>query len=560
MLELQNVSLRVGSRDRPLLDEVSLTLPLGHFAAIIGPSGCGKTSLLKLIAGIADGQETGDVRWKGRSLDDRDFEASEVSYVPQFSLAYEELTVRESVRDSLALRVKRSRADSDRIVHSLLTEVSLESLGNQQVKTLSGGQRRRLALAMELTSNPEILLADEVTSGLDMKSEKEVVHLLHHLSREEGRLIISVTHSLSHLECYDSILLMFHGRVVFHGPPGQLLHYFSLTSVDDLFSTLETRGADEWHALWQEYRSAFTFGPSEEPAKESHRDESRHLPGALHQFWILLSRRWRIFSRNLPQIFLQVGLIFGFPLIVAVLAWGGLPDVNELSAGLNNDVAKRMDEARVYAKEASKAGTLISGIVMFQVVLLSLMGANNSGREIASERNIFEKEKLAGLRPVSYLCSKLAFLSVFVVAQSVWMGFFIHAVSAFPGPMLLQIGLLVAVNLAMTSICLAVSSLLPSAEQASLVSIYFVGFQLPLSGALIALPQPLGMLIRPFISAYWGWSGILKSLSGDRFYDMVSDVAQSPLAPVAVCLLVLGGQALTGIVIAWIGCARHGIR
>ena len=103
----------------------------------------------------------------------------------------------------------------------------------------------------------------------------------------------------------------------------------------------------------------------------------------------------------------------------------------------------------------------------------------------------------------------------------------------------------------MTSICLGISSLISSPEQASLASIYLVGFQLPLSGAVLALPEWLGVLTRPFISAYWSWSGILKTLKSERYYDIVQMVIQSPPWPGAFCSLALVAHFMTGLVIAW---------
>ncbi len=109
-------------------------------------------------------------------------------------------------------------------------------------------------------------------------------------------------------------------------------------------------------------------------------------------------------------------------------------------------------EAKDFIVQASKVGSLVSGIVMFEVILLTLMGANNSGREIAAERLIFEKEKLSGLDPLAYILSKGIFLGVLVVAQSVWMGLFVSFVCSFPGDLLTQLLFLLLVNAAMTSV------------------------------------------------------------------------------------------------------------
>ena len=565
MLEINDVSLKVPSPEgeRELLSNVSARFPLGHFGAIIGPSGCGKTTLLKLVAGIVDGDEEGMVFWKGRNLEKEDFLSTEISYVPQFSIAHEELTVRECVEFAMRLRVREAKGvDRASAVDQLLSEVRMEEFADQRVQVLSGGQRRRLALAMEMTSQPEILLCDEVTSGLDPRSEDEIVKLLHNLSRRKNRLVLSVTHSLEHLDLYDSVLVLYRGVVAYQGPPAFLTHYFSVASPNKLYERLELREPSDWAASWKKHQEAIQ--KAAEPAKNAPTEESPEtpappleLPGASSQFLALLERRMLIFTRSRAQIFLQLGLILGFPLLVAVFAWNGLPAVMNLSMGLDLDVARQLSEARDFLIQSSKVGSLVSGIVMFQVILLTLMGANNSGREIAAERRIFEKEKLSGLKTGAYVASKAAFLLGLVLAQSIWMGIFVHHVCGFPGDFVTQLLLLVLVNAAMTSVCLGVSSLMSSAEQASLVSIYLVGFQLPLSGAVLALPALLGDAVRPFISAYWSWSGILQTLKSERYYDIVQTVVQSPLSPLSLCLWVLLAHIAAGLFVAWIGCEKR---
>lgn len=569
MLEITDTSLTISTPDgeRALLSKLNARFPLGHFGAIIGPSGCGKTTLLKLVAGIADGEEDGTVFWKGRDLAQDDFKSSEISYVPQFSIAHEELTVRECVEFALRLRVANIAGGARvAMVDQLLAEVLMTDFADQRVNVLSGGQRRRLALAMELTNQPEILLCDEVTSGLDPRSEDEIVRLLHSLSRHKKRLVLSVTHSLEHLKLYDSVLVLYRGVVAYHGPPAFLAHYFSVDSPDKLYERLELRQPEDWAASWNKHQEAVEKAAEAESKKEPDAETAyegaptSETPGTASQFLTLLERRALIFCRSRAQIFLQIGLILGFPLLVAVFAWNGLPAVTNLSMGLDLDVARQLTEAREFLIQSSKVGSLVSGIVMFQVILLTLMGANNSGREIAAERGIFEKEKLSGLSTTAYVASKAAFLFCLVLAQSLWMGIFVHHVCGFPGDFGAQLLLLVLVNAAMTSICLGVSSLMSTAEQASLVSIYLVGFQLPLSGAVLALPAVLGDAVRPFISAYWSWSGILQTLKSERYYDIVQTVVQSPLSPLSLCLWVLGAHIAVGLFAAWIGCERRQLR
>lgn len=581
VLELRDVTLFIGqgSEVRPLLSDISARFPRCHFGAILGPSGCGKSTLLKVITGIAHGDEEGEILWQGQNLMEKDFSPSEIGYAPQFSIAHEELTVRECVAYSMQLRVRGMHGEAlEEGVARVLDEVNMTEFSDRLVSVLSGGQKRRLALAMELASKPQMLLCDEVTSGLDPQSEDEIVKLLHGLSRTEGRVILTVTHSLRHLSYYDSVLVLYQGVVAYHGPPEYLSHYFRCDDPQDLYAQLALREAREWSQSWKKHRHAFIEAmsghdsveldavdfdsPVEEPgetielAPQPERSEALPTPDPFSQFLTLTARRFRIFSRNKAQIFLQIGLILGFPILVAIFAWNGLPAIQNLSMGMDQNVVQQLQENLKFLMQGSKIGSLVSGIVMFQVILLTLMGANNSGREIAAERLIFEKEKLSGLSPLAYIGSKIVFLLVLVLAQSFWMGLFVHFVCNFPGDLPAQLLFLFLVNAAMTSICLAISSLMSTAEQASLVSIYLVGFQLPLSGAVLALPDWVGSITRPFISAYWSWSGVLQTLRGERYYDIVQMVAQTALSPASLCLWVLGSHIIIGLFVAWIGSQR----
>jgi ABC-type multidrug transport system ATPase subunit len=556
MLALQDVSLRLGDGPEApvLLSEATVRFPRKHFAAILGPSGCGKSTLLKLIGGLRE-PTTGHVAWDGRDLSrEGDLDPHEIGYVPQFSIAYELLTVRESVESALQLRVGGldEAARRERIAQ-ILAEVGLDEIADREVRVLSGGQRRRLALAIEMVSAPSLLLCDEVTSGLDPKAEDEITKLMHQLSRRDDRIVLSVTHSLRHLALYDSLLVLHRGVVAYQGSPEFLLHYFDIATADELFPRLAQRAPEEWQASWQKHGPSFASPVV--PGEGSGRGERMDVatPGLATQFAVLFARRWRIFLRDRGQVWLHLALLFGFPMLVVIFALGGLPQIQSLSGVAAGDVVQQfLDEA---ARKVSlmRNGSLVSGLVMFQVILLALMGSNNAAREIAGERSIFEKEKFSGVRASAYVASKAAFLGLLVLAQSVWMAVFVHVIVRFPGALGTQIALLALVNGALTAVCLAISSHTKSAEQASLVSIYLVGFQLPLSGAVLALPASLSWITRPFIASYWGWSGFIQTLRDTRFYEAVLSVTQTKLAAAPLCVWVLGCHVALGLLLAYVG-------
>ena len=169
MLELKDFCFTIEKDGEPLnlVDRVNITVPSGHFMAIVGPSGCGKTTLLNTIAGLNEMSE-GSIHWNGRDLElDGDFDPAELGYVPQFSIAYDELTVDESIEAVTKLRVKtRDLDDLDQRIDRVQEETGLAPIADRKVKVLSGGQKRRLGLAMELVTDPKLLLCDEVQCGL----------------------------------------------------------------------------------------------------------------------------------------------------------------------------------------------------------------------------------------------------------------------------------------------------------------------------------------------------------------------------------------------------------
>lgn len=576
MLELQDVcfTIRKDGSDHNLIDHVSIRIPAGHFMAIVGPSGCGKTTLLKTIAGL-NPESSGSLIWEGRNLSEEDdFSPTEIGYVPQFSIAYDPLTVDESIEAATRLRVRcHDNAELDQRIDRVLEETGLAAISDRHVKVLSGGQKRRLGLAMELVSDPKLLLCDEVTSGLDPRSEREIVHLLHELSRKSGRIVLSVTHSLAHLELYDSVLVLHEGRVAYFGPPDQLNHYFSVKDTEEVYPRLATQPAERWQSSWEKHSAAYgrmlernrdrfvTNGELEtrRPVKTKQADDSAEegsqLPGFLTQFSTLLSRRWRIFFRDRGQVFLQLAILICFPILVTLFSDKASGNIRKFSDSRQSDIAAEIQEQQGVRADQAKVGSAVSGIIMFQVVLLSLMGSNNSAREIAGERSIYEKEKFGGLRPAAYLASKIAFLSCLVIAQSVWMAFFVNFFGPFRGDFILHAGFLLAVNAAMTCICLAISSLMRTAEQASLLSIYLVGFQLPLSGAVLALPERIEAFTRPFISAYWAWSGSVEALQTE-VHQAVKSVIDTSLSSQPECFQALGAHIVLALVAAWAGARR----
>ncbi|MES2596994.1 MAG: ATP-binding cassette domain-containing protein [Verrucomicrobiota bacterium] len=572
MLEACNIGLEIdappGSEEESLhlLREVAFSVPQGHLMAIVGPSGCGKTTLLKVIAGILE-QTDGELKWEGRDLkEEEDLHPGELGYVPQFSVAHDLLTVEECVANSMSLRTQLPGTEEfEPKLDKVLELTGLTDLADRRVKVLSGGQKRRLGLALELVTNPCLLLCDEVTSGLDPKSEREITALLRILSRENPRrLVINVTHSLASLEAFDSVLVMYKGRLVYHGPPQLLTHYFTVDHPEEVYLRLTQRDTQAWHESWQKkrdyYEKMLLESAPEQPKKTDEEDEGHEtiapeeLPGVLSQVFTLLHRRWTIFRRDSGQVWLHLAMLFGFPLLVVIFALDGIKPLKQLSQRQDSDMLHEMQQKTEHLVDQLNAGGLVSGLVMLQVVLVTLMASNNAAREIAGERLILEREKLGGLSTTAYVLSKVLFLGVFVLAQSVWMGIFVDMVTGgLPGDLVTKLVLLVLVSAAMTSVCLGISAMCRSPEKATILSIYLVGFQLPLSGAVLSLPDWIEGAVNPFIAAFWAWSGSLRSMSDTAFYDAVKRVTETSIVSSELAAFVLLAHIIIGLSMTYVG-------
>ena len=604
MLTAHNVSLEVDgpgdSEDNAvlhLLREVSFTVPPSHLMAIVGPSGCGKTTLLKVITGIQE-QTEGELLWDGRNLsEEEDLHPGDLGYVPQFSVAYDLLTVEESIASAMALRTQLAKTDDFIPSLDYILEVTgLTHLADRLVKVLSGGQKRRLGLALELVTDPCLLLCDEVTSGLDPRSEHEITELLRVLSRgHPKRVVINVTHSLASLDAYDSVMVMYQGVLTFHGPPKAMMHYFAVEHPEEVYLSLTERKNGDWHESWLKHRDTYykrhgfdgkRVLPEDEAAAEKaaaapkrttvregrgvardspeHKEPPEHhdfppieMPSMVTQLFELLRRRWTIFRRDKAQVWLHLAMLFGFPLLVVIFALDGIKPLRSLSTYQNENVMAEKTSVIQHKLEQLDAGGLVSGLIMLQVVLVTLMASNNAAREIASERLILEREKLGGLHPFAYVGSKVIFLGMFVLAQSLWMGFFVDlVVGGLPGDLMTKLALLVLASAAMTSVCLGISAMSRSPEKATILCIYLVGFQLPLSGAVLTLPDWLENWVQPLIAAFWSWSGGLSSMRSTAFYDAVKQVTATDLVSPGLAAFVLGVHVLVGLAMSFIGVQR----
>jgi ABC-type multidrug transport system ATPase subunit len=531
----------------PLVRSADADFAPARLHALIGPSGCGKTTLLKGLLGILPTR--GEILLRGAPAADRDTLLREVAFAPQFSIAHGKLTVGEALAS--ALRLYRKNHDKTVVaarLPALLGLVGLAERADTFVEKLSGGQLRRLGLALELATEPACLLCDEVTSGLDPRSEDQILAVLRRLVAEQERTVLCVIHNLAKLDQFDVVTVVYDGAVVFQGSHAALLAHFGVADALTLYDRLAEHSVEEWLAK----RPA--IAPLAETAPPYPAPHPVPRPDLFSQILTLLARRWRLFTRDRGTLALTAAITFGFPCLVVIFALGGLPQLRGLELQPTGGILESLQARAEFRRDAADTATLVSGLILFQVILLCLMGSNNGAREIASERALFEKERMAGLRPAAYAVAKILWVALLGAAQGAWMTLFVKLICAFPGAWLPQLAVLSAAGASMSVVCLGLSALLTSSERASLLSIYLVGFQLPLSGVVLALPDALVWAVRPFIATYWGWSGYLTAMRDSRFYDAVALLDPGRLAGAPLALLVLGAHALFGIALVFHGC------
>jgi ABC-type multidrug transport system ATPase subunit len=515
--------------------------------AVIGPSGCGKTTLVKAMLGILPSD--GEVSYAGEAVTQSFDLQGKLSFAPQFSIAHERLSVEEALGYALDLCVRERRIKEERL-DEILRRIGLAEHRDKRVSDLSGGQLRRLGLGLELVGNPQTLVCDEVTSGLDPRSEDQIIAVLQRLRDEREKTFICIIHNLAKLEEFDWITVVYQGVVVFQGALDTMNAYFGIPDALHLYEQLNEHPVEHWRECWTAESS------DDAPDDALAAVVSPPPPGPLAQTWTLLKRRTLLFKRDRGYWLLTLGITIGFPLLVTIFAWDGIPQLRGLAIDSGNGAVEQIEAGIRYRVDALEMASLVTGLILFQVILLTLMGSNNGAREIAAERQIFEKERFAGLSAVSYASSKIIFASLIAVVQGIWMMGFVKYICEFPGASLPQAGVLVLSCVSMTAICLGFSAIFNSADKASLLSVYLVGFQLPLSGIVLALPELLVWICRPFINAYWGWGGYFGSMRDTRLYDAyrVDSNEWIPTPELAAAVLLL--HCLVGAAMVFWGCQQ----
>ncbi len=391
-----------------ILDDVSFPLGERCLLGVIGPSGAGKSTLLGALTGLRPATQ-GTVFY-----DDRDLYANyeqlrhRIGLVPQENILHTQLSARKALRYAAELRfpADTSKAEREHRIEEVLAELSLTRHADTRASSLSGGQQKRVNVALELLTKPSLLFLDEPTSGLDPGLDMQVMEQMSGLSRE-GRTVIVVTHSVANLHVCDRLLVLVPGgKVAYFGPPADGLKHFGQPGWAHVFRAFEDQPDRDWageyrqSSYYQQYVSP-AVGDSTQRVMKRQALAAMPPPPPATDRWSQLSTLVRRYlavigsDRNYAAVIALLPIILG--IVVRVI-----PDPHGLVAppGSNGN------------------GNAIQ-VLLILIMAACLTGVSNAVREIVKERPIYTRERAAGLSVGAYLWSKLVVLGVISAVQAV---------------------------------------------------------------------------------------------------------------------------------------------
>ncbi len=509
---------KVVKGNKKLLNEISLSILPREFVVIAGVSGCGKSTLLKALTGF-NPASSGTVLVNGNDLY-RHFDAyrAEFAYVPQEDIVHKDLTVAEALNFDAQLRMPADLTPRDRQerVAEVMAILGLSDRQDVPIKSLSGGQLKRVSIGVELLTKPSLFFLDEATSGLDPGTEAEVMCLLRRLAND-GCTVVLITHVTENIKlCNLVVFLAAGGRVAYFGPPDQAPAYFGVPSFNDIYPLIEReRTPEEWQQLYLKSPQYKTYvldrqkdvvchleGIVAKPTRTP-RPRSRHTVSGLRQYLILLQREAAILMRDRVSLILNFSIPFIIGLLDLIVWDRHLFDIR------NGDAASAIT-------------------MLFATALVAVMVGNlTTMREIAKERDIYRRERLVGLKIGAYVFSKITVALLLALYQASAFLLFKNIAIDFPGDSLTQLELWLTMFLASFGgmvMGLLVSALSPNTAIAPLLLILFIIPQVTFGGGIIAPSQmnAIGQVMNVFTLTKWPFEAFV-TITG-----IGKDVARDP--------------------------------
>lgn len=578
-IEAWDLTLEVPDRDdkskmKVLLDHVSFKAMPGDMIALMGPSGAGKTTLLMTLNGYLP-PTSGQVRVNGEDLYAiYDALRGSIGYVPQDDIVHPELTVFEAVKYSAKFRLPPDYSDAeiDQRVEQTLKDLGLDSLRNLEIgkpekKVLSGGQRKRVNIALELVTDPVIVFLDEPTSGLAADDTTALITLLSELTKKTGKTIIMTIHqpAKEEYEKFNLTFIMGYGGIpTYYGPTGPASYNFFGNLIErpgspfaalapqqvgvridnprDMFDMLNVReravledmkrvdpntpknparleAARHWRAeFFRNENPVFQqmFSGQRAVGSQAAARGVPHAPNValMKQLFLLMSRYWKVRIRDRAGaaiMFLQapiIGVMLAFVFArqkEAVPFWclGALQELSKRGQGNATSSVDLLGQM--------KATNDHTAALFFVVVSCVWFGTSNSAREIVTERAIYMRERMVNLSLFNYVFSKYIVLSFICVLQcTMLLGivFFALGFHGGAGAFFAELAVMVGVSMNATALGLLISTMVSSAEAAMALTPIALIPQVVLGGLMVPMTtNPDLRLLMYIMPARWGFEG-----------------------------------------------------
>lgn len=467
-------------RIKKILDDTSMLIKPGDFVAIVGGSGSGKSTLMDCINGFSK-PGTGKVLVNRRDLyENYDELKYDIGYVPQQDIVHENLTVIGMLRYVAKLRLPEdtTKAEREARVREVLEDVELTEEKDKQIHTLSGGQKKRASIAVELISNPGLFFLDEPASGLDPGKEFTLMKILKRMSNE-GKTIIMVTHNTNNINLCDKMIFLGKGGyVAFCGTPADAREYFNLSPEDDfkeIYNTVETdpRGYEIRFNNAKKYNHSETLGEADEPplSRKERKERKKKIEKEHHKSFL---RQFNVLSMR------YINLILNDPIRLLFLLLQG-----PLIAYLFSFVTVENTFQSYFNAQSMLFCLTCAGI---------WVGLMNSIQEVCKERNIVRREYMSDVRLSAYMCSKLAVQTLLAIFQcGLMLAVFALTIGQpekgvlFSNSLIEMMITLVLITVSSASLGLLVSSLVKNTDRAMVFAPIILIPQLLFSGILFKL-------------------------------------------------------------------------
>ncbi|MEU1984326.1 FHA domain-containing protein [Nocardia sp. NPDC019395] len=492
--------------NKQLLVDVNMQAGRGSLTALIGPSGAGKSTLSRLIAGSTQ-PSGGRVTFEGRDLHG-EYEAlrSRIGMVPQDDVLHRQLTVRQALGFAAELRLPpdSSKADRRQVIDGVLRELSLTEHADTRVDRLSGGQRKRASVALELLTGPSLLILDEPTSGLDPALDRQVMMMLRELA-DAGRVVIVVTHSVACLDMCDQVVLLAPGgKTAYAGNPAGVESALGTSDWAKIFADV----AANPDAAFAHYRSRqAALPPPPPPVARQSGGGSPPQSGAWKQFSTLARRQLRLILAD--RGYLTFLLLLPFVL-------GGLSLLVPGSNGFGRPPLVQLEDGSFVPNGDSEPQMLLVVLILGAC----FMGSTLTVRDLVGERTIFIRERAVGLRSGAYLSSKVMVFGLAALLQSAVLVGFVLLGKKRPqeGSVLALGGAELYIDIAATAVScvvlgLLLSSLARSSEQVMpLLAVAIMGL-LVMAGGMIPVTDRMGLEQATWIfPSRWGYAAAASTV------------------------------------------------